>query len=176
MFEINDQTKKIIFIGVTVLLFILFIASNNSNSNSNNNSNKVLQQLEEAEAKAKKAPSCCGNANANNINKIRSMYQEEENNSLIDDGSNPIIMNFNTDWCYYSKKFQPIWDEFTQKMKGKNIVVKDVKCDISENEPICAKYDIEGFPTVKLIKNNKAYEYNGRRTVADLISFASKHM
>jgi len=174
MFEINDQTKKIIFIGVTVLLFILFIVSNNSNSNSN--SNKVLQQLEEAEAKAKKAPSCCGNANANNINKIRNMYQEEENNSLIDDGSNPIIMNFNTDWCYYSKKFQPIWDEFTNKMKGKNIVVKDVKCDISENEPICAKYDIEGFPTVKLIKNNKAYEYNGRRTVADLTSFASKHM
>ena len=52
MFEINDQTKKIIFIGVTVLLFILFIASNNSNSNNNSNSksNTVLQQLEEAEA------------------------------------------------------------------------------------------------------------------------------
>ena len=40
-------------------------------------------------------------------------------------------------------------------MKGKNIVVKDVKCDVSENEPICAKYDIEGFPTIKLIKNLK---------------------
>jgi len=174
MFEINDQTKKIIFIGVTVLLFILFIASNNSSSNSNRNT--VIKQLEEAEAK--KAPSCCGNGNTNtnNINKIRNMYQEEENNSLINDGNNPIIMNFNTDWCYYSKKFQPIWDEFTQKMKGKNIVVKDVKCDVSENEPICAKYDIEGFPTVKLIKNNKAYEYNGRRTVSDLTNFVSKYM
>jgi thioredoxin-like negative regulator of GroEL len=171
MFEINDQTKKIIFIGITVLLFILFIISNNS---SNNDNNKVIRQLEEAETR-KKDTSCCGNSStSSNINKIRDMYQEEEENLFNND--EPIIINFNTDWCYYSKKFQPIWDEFTKKMNGKNIVVKDVKCDISQNESICAKYDIEGFPTIKLIKNNKVYEFNGRRTVSDLTNFVNQYI
>tara|TARA_B100001248_G_C27327700_1_gene429837 strand:+ start:87 stop:590 length:504 start_codon:yes stop_codon:yes gene_type:complete len=167
MFQINDQTKKIIFIGITILLFILFIVSNNESTN-----NKVINQLKESDKKVK--ASCCGNSE--NINKIRDMYSEEEEVNIDINQDKPIIINFNTEWCYYSKKFQPIWDDFTKKMKGKNIVVKDVKCDISQNEPICAKYDIEGFPTVKLIKNNKVYEYNGRRTVDDLTNYINKHI
>ena len=86
-------------------------------------------------------------------------------------------MNFNTEWCYYSKKFQPIWDNFSKKMKNKrNLVIKDIKCDNPSNEKICGKYDIEGFPTVKLIKNNKIYDFNGDRSVNSLVSFVNEHL
>lgn len=171
MFEINDQTKKIIFIGITILLFILFIASNNNN-NSKNMKESVSKHLQEK--KVKSSSSCCGNSN--NIHKIRDTYQEEEEEEISLDGDKPMIMNFNTDWCYYSKKFQPIWDDFSKKMKAKNITIKDIKCDKSDNESLCAKYDVEGFPTVKLVKNNKVYEYTGKRTVDDLSNYANQYI
>ena len=165
MFDISDQNKKIIFIGVTILLFILFIVKNNSSE-----SPKSLE--EEA--------SCC--SNSINQEKLRSMYsigkeidQQEDDESL--DQDNVAIMNFNTEWCYYSKKFQPIWDSFSKKMKNKkNLVIKDVKCDSHSNEKLCSKYDVEGFPTVKLVKNNKIYDFNGDRSVSSLVSFVNEHL
>lgn len=162
MFEINDQTKKIIFIGLTVLLFILFIANNNS------------QPKIEATKIKQTAPSCCGNSNSHK--RLKDIYQEEEENKVKINDDDIVIMNFNTDWCFYSKKFQPIWDEFTQKMEGKDIIIKDVKCDQSHNEELCSKYKVEGFPTVKLVKNKKVYEFKGRRTVQDLTNFVNEHI
>ena len=165
MFDISDQNKKIIFIGVTILLFILFIFKNNSSE-----SPKAIQE-EEA--------SCC--SNSINQEKLRSMYSiGEEANHMEEeslDQDTVAIMNFNTEWCYYSKKFQPIWDSFTKKMKTKrNLVIKDVKCDNPSNEKMCSKYEVEGFPTVKLIKNNKVYEFNGARTVSGLVNFVEEHL
>lgn len=161
MFEVSEQTKKYIFIGATVILFIIFIISGSKNTPKKN---------------IKKQNSCC--MNSINEDKLKKLYSFEEDEKEEEDNSknNIVIMNFNTDWCGYSKKFQPIWDEFTSKMKGKNISVKDVKCDNNQNEKICEKYKIEGFPTVKLVKNNKQYEFRGRRTVDDLNDFVQTHL
>lgn len=172
MFEIDDKTKKIIFIGLTILLFILFIA------NSNKDDFKSIEQ-EESIRKKLTAPSCC--SNQDNQKNLRNLYKFQdqdlaEQQAEQNDDSQIAIMNFNTDWCFYSKKFQPIWNQFTEKMKGKNILVKDVKCDVSSNEDICQKYKVEGFPTVKLIKDKKVYEFNGRRTVDDLSNFVREHL
>ena len=80
-----------------------------------------------------------------------------------------IIYNFNTTWCKYSRDFQPIWDQFEKDNKNNNLEIKDIKCD-DENE-LCNKYPIKGFPTVLLDMNGKVKEYNGKRTVEDLKDF-----
>ena len=49
------------------------------------------------------------------------------------------IFNFNTDWCGWSKRFQPEWDKFTQAVKADSklnnkVEVFDVKCDNPANQ------------------------------------------
>jgi thiol-disulfide isomerase/thioredoxin len=84
------------------------------------------------------------------------------------------IINFNTSWCGYSKQFQPVWDEFTNKMEGKPIQVVDMKCD--EKEEMCAKFNVPGYPYVILFKHDKPIVYDGDRTVNELEGFVNKHL
>ena len=82
-----------------------------------------------------------------------------------------IIYNFNTSWCGYSVRFQPIWDEFAEVNKNDNVKIIDIKCDKSENEDLCNRYPVEGFPTILKVKDNIVTTYNGPRTVEGLQNF-----
>ena len=33
----------------------------------------------------------------------------------------PKFVNFNTTWCYWSKKLVPVWDKLVEDMSGKDI-------------------------------------------------------
>jgi thiol-disulfide isomerase/thioredoxin len=85
---------------------------------------------------------------------------------------NVTITNFNTEWCGWSKRFQPEWEEFSKsnELKQKtNITVRDIKCDDPNNDIICN--NITGFPTVVVKIDGKRTLYDGGRTSNDLIEF-----
>jgi len=84
-----------------------------------------------------------------------------------------MIYNFNTSWCGYSVRFQPIWDEFTSLITDPNIKAMDVKCDDDQNKDLCEKFEVEGYPTVIKVKNNNITMYDGPRTAQDLLNFVS---
>ena len=88
----------------------------------------------------------------------------------------PKIINFNTSWCYWSKKVQPVWEELTTSMKGKDIEVLDVKCDLDENRELCERYQVEGFPTIKLVIGNSILDYEGDRSLDDLKKFIHENV
>ena len=99
------------------------------------------------------APRCGGQANDRYGNKTR-------------------IFNFNTSWCGYSVRFQPIWDQFSDKVVDPNVEVLDVKCDLDENSEICKKYDVPGYPSIlKVTSSGKIVNYEGPRTVDGLLDF-----
>jgi protein disulfide-isomerase A6 len=95
------------------------------------------------------------------------------NNNTNNDNTNTKIYNFNTSWCGYSLRFQPVWDEFASKNNG-NVEIIDVKCDNDSNKDLCNKYDIPGFPSVLKVNSNKITLYNGPRTVEGLINFSKE--
>jgi hypothetical protein len=83
------------------------------------------------------------------------------------------IVNYNTEWCGFSKRFQPIWDDFTKDMKKKysNIEVIDMKCDKDENKDKCMIPEVEGFPTVILHKDGKSIVYEDSRNKESIMKF-----
>jgi thiol-disulfide isomerase/thioredoxin len=82
------------------------------------------------------------------------------------------IFNFNTSWCGYSVRFQPIWDQFTQQVVDANVEVIDVKCDNDDNAELCKKYDVPGYPSVLKVKpSGEVINYDGPRTVEGLLDF-----
>ena len=69
----------------------------------------------------------------------------------------PKFVNFNTTWCYWSKKLQPTWEKLEEDMKGKDIEILDIKCDLEQNKDLCERYSIDGYPSIKLIQGNKIF-------------------
>lgn len=105
-------------------------------------------------------------------------FNSTSNKSTTERMTNKLkIINYNTSWCGYSKRFQPIWDEFTTKMKSEkpDVTVIDMKCDVEENEDKCSLPEVEGFPTVVLYDNDKPYIFSGERSVAKLMDFVNNY-
>ncbi len=149
--RLTEKNKKFILIGIAILLLVLFLFNQSS-----------VQPVSNEKQ-------CCGNIA--NTQHLKDMYS---NNKEI--YNTPTIMNFNTDWCGYSRQFQPVWNKFSSNMSNKKINVKNIKCDRKENEELCKKFNVQGYPTVKMISNNNTIEYNGNRTVEDLEKFANQNM
>lgn len=106
-------------------------------------------------------------------------YSKNTNNkktNYLENGHKPLIINFNADWCYFSKKLQPTWNTLTEDMKNKNINVLDIKCELDKNKEICNKYEIQAFPTIKLIVNNNIIDYDGDMSLDDLYKFINKNI
>ena len=101
----------------------------------------------------------------------------EETNADVTN-SNVKVYNFNTSWCGWSVKFQPEWNEFAKAVKADSklsskVDVIDVKCDNPENENLCEKYKVPGYPYVVVDNNGNLEAYSGERTAKALLSFVS---
>ena len=72
---------------------------------------------------------------------------------------------FKVDWCPHCKQAKPIFDEAEKNPGNKDyhgytVVFKTVDC---EAEPELAdKFKIEGYPTIKLVKDGQVFEYDAK--------------
>jgi protein disulfide-isomerase-like protein len=98
---------------------------------------------------------------------------EDVQNDEQKDKNNIIL--FYTEWCGHSRNFMPIWDELVEELNKINFNIKCVKIDCDKDKDKCIKYKVNGFPTVKLIVDNKEIEYTGKRNVESLKEFILKN-
>lgn len=89
------------------------------------------------------------------------------------------ILNFNTSWCGWSKKFQPEWDKFSDYVNNTNLPLNikavDVKCDVDSNKGLCEKYEIPGFPSVVIVMSDGShFNYEGERECTKLCEAVAK--
>ena len=86
-----------------------------------------------------------------------------------------LIMYFYTEWCPYCKKAKPEWNKFERYINNINnsldytITLVSVNCD--EDKSIADKYDVEGYPTIKLIYKKKVYDFDAKVTKENLVEF-----
>mgnify|MGYP001394068034 CR=1 FL=1 len=88
------------------------------------------------------------------------------------------IIFFYANWCPHCKAAMPHWKEVKKQYDGKTIngytlVFTEVDC--SEETPKVKKlndeYDVEGYPTIKLVKNGEVIEYDAKPTKETLEKF-----
>ena len=86
------------------------------------------------------------------------------------------FVNYNTTWCYWSKKLQPTWEKLVDMAKyDDSIDIVDVKCDLKENENECKEQQIQGFPTLRLFVDGQYVDYQGDRSLEDIKQFIESH-
>lgn len=101
-----------------------------------------------------------------NHNSNREHNEEEDTPNKVAN-----LMLFYVDWCPHCKTAKPEWDTLKEEYDGKNIngyivVFEEYNCtnESSEIEDLVNKYKIDGYPTIKLIKDNQVIEYDAKPT------------
>jgi thiol-disulfide isomerase/thioredoxin len=91
-------------------------------------------------------------------------------------GSAADIYFFYTEWCPHCKTAKPIWAEFKSQMTGKDIngmTLNFVEVDCDKDTETSDKFNVKGFPTIKLVKGNQIIEYDAKPSVVNLIEFVN---
>jgi thiol-disulfide isomerase/thioredoxin len=95
-----------------------------------------------------------------------------------EDGSSAQLLFFSTDWCPHCKVAQPEWDKLVSKYEGQLINSKPVifthyNCttETPEIKALISQYNINGYPTVKLLKDGQVIDFDAKPTEASLTQF-----
>jgi protein disulfide-isomerase-like protein len=102
-----------------------------------------------------------------------SLMEKEVNNDNPDkimSSDKPALIFFYAPWCGHCKNAKPKFEKVMEMAKGKAHMID---CDF--HKEIAQKYDIKGFPTIRYYpngpKNGNPREYQGNRTVEDMMQF-----
>lgn len=66
-----------------------------------------------------------------------------------------IVALFYAEWCGYCKKFKPVFHRAKRDIEKTNKKVKLVAVDCDVNKELSKQYEVNGYPTVILIKNGE---------------------
>jgi thiol-disulfide isomerase/thioredoxin len=88
------------------------------------------------------------------------------------------LMLFYVDWCPHCKTAKPEWDSLKEQYEGQMIngytlMFSEYNCtnESPEVDELMNKYKIEGYPTIKLVKDKQVVEYDAKPTKSTLLEF-----
>ena len=82
------------------------------------------------------------------------------------------MLFFYAPWCIRCNKFHPEYDKAASILKNENLFL--AKVDATVEKKLDKKFEITGFPVLKLFIKGKPVEYNGERNHEDLIKWIRK--
>jgi len=107
-----------------------------------------------------------------------SFAPNNEHMNKSNENSTAELMLFYVDWCPHCKTAKPDWEEVKTEFQNKTIngyhvIFTEINCttESEEVEKLMNKYKVEGFPTIKLIKDGQVIEYDAKPTKDTLIQF-----
>lgn len=113
------------------------------------------------------------------FDKMKGNVPHALNKEIINSDENAVIYYFYTEWCPYCKKAKPEWDKFKdvygeQTVNGYKLEFKEVDAD--KDEDIANKFKVEGYPTIKLIKDGTIVEYDAKPKFETLEKFVKSSL
>ena len=88
------------------------------------------------------------------------------------------LLFFYADWCPHCKVAKPIWNEIKSEYENKTIngyqiIFTEYDCteESAEVEKLMNQYSVEGYPTIKLLKDGQIIDYDAKPTKETLTKF-----
>jgi len=137
--------------------------SDQSSGNTNTNSNQHQQQQQQQ----RKAPE------AGNEKDVIVLTDDNFDDLIFNDESMWLVA-FYAPWCGHCQKLLPEWVSAATQLRG---TVKLAKIDATENQKMAQRYQIQGYPTIKIFapgkgKEKTVEEYQGPRDTSGIVQYA----
>ncbi len=108
----------------------------------------------------------------------QSTSNEEARSMRTDENGDAEIILFHVDWCPHCKTAKPEWDKVANEYDGKDVngyalQFTEINCtdESAEVQEMVEKYNIEGYPTIKLIKGDQVIDFEAKPTKDTLTQF-----
>jgi protein disulfide isomerase len=80
-----------------------------------------------------------------------------------------VLMEFYAPWCGHCKKLAPEWEAAATQLKGKAVIAK---IDATAEPANAAKFEIRGYPSIKVFRDGKlSGDYEGQRTADAIVKY-----
>jgi thiol-disulfide isomerase/thioredoxin len=93
-------------------------------------------------------------------------------------GNTAELLFFYADWCPHCKTAKPIWNDLKAEYENKTIngykvVFTEINCseETAEVDKMMNQYSVEGYPTIKLLKDGQVIEYDAKPSKETLTQF-----
>ena len=111
-----------------------------------------------------------------NIQKTHQLNREFIDTSQEYNENDVLMVLFRTQWCPHCKNASMEWNKFKDYIDRTNsgntkyqVILTQIDCD--QNPVLADKYNIEGYPTVKLFYKGTTYHYDAKVKKDQLIEF-----
>jgi len=88
------------------------------------------------------------------------------------------LLFFFANWCPHCKTAKPIWNDLKSEYENKTIngykvIFTEVDCseETTEVDKMMNQYNVEGYPTIKLLKDGEVIEYDAKPSRETLVQF-----
>ena len=93
-------------------------------------------------------------------------------NTIIN-SETPVLVDFFAEWCGPCKMLAPILKQVKEELADN---VKIIKIDVDKNQPLAAKYQVRGVPTMLLFKEGKqVWRQSGVLQKEEIIQIIKAH-
>jgi thiol-disulfide isomerase/thioredoxin len=92
-----------------------------------------------------------------------------------DSGSTEVadLYLFYTTWCPHCKTTKPIWEKLKEQVgDGVNgVKINFIEVDCDKDTDTASKFKVEGYPTIKMVRENQVIEYDAKPSLDTLTQF-----
>jgi len=107
------------------------------------------------------------------------LMNDVANANTRNEAKEAVVRFFHVDWCPHCKTALPEWNTFKSQMNNKKIHNYTIKCiehnctddNDSKIQELLNTYDIQSYPTVKLVKDEQILDFDSKITKNTLTSF-----
>lgn len=85
-----------------------------------------------------------------------------------------LLIEFYAPWCGHCKSLEPEYNKAAKLLRGQNSKIHLAKVDAIENSELAKRFEIQGYPTMKFLRNVEYLDYTGGRTADEIVEWVIK--
>uniref|UniRef100_A0A672GGU9 Protein disulfide-isomerase A4 n=1 Tax=Salarias fasciatus TaxID=181472 RepID=A0A672GGU9_SALFA len=85
------------------------------------------------------------------------------------EGKDTVLVEFYAPWCGHCKQFAPEYEKIAQALKENDPPIPVAKVDATVASGLASRFEVSGYPTIKILKKGEPVDYDGERTQSAIV-------